>query len=104
MPPKSQLTFLNQPAGSPTLVSTEFGEPENPLYQFGTPSEKFGAKQETASSGTTFGGEAARPPMRVPRSVELPRSLAPAGRPGATLVTRQLWEGTVTEIKEDGFI
>lgn len=46
--------------------------------------------------------------MQAPRSVsigvEKPITLAAALSHGSTLQTRQLWDGTVTEIRSDGFI
>jgi hypothetical protein len=114
MHPKSQTTFLTGQLNSSPAGNSTFYEMETPLYALGTPLPKTAASQ--LQSGTSISlegmqsagspdtqGLGAKPISQVPISVALPKP-RPIISGGPIFQTRQLWEGTITEVRNHGFV
>ncbi len=103
MPQMSPTTFLIGQEEASSLPLSESGEIAPVIYQYGrlTP---LGASQEvpfTETAGSARGQERPDLPTRV--SLRPPLRVT-TKRKSSTLQTRQLWEGTITEVRRDGFV
>lgn len=114
MPQEWSITFSagQEPAGNGNQDTTPAIAADSPIYEFGaTPS--VGANQSSPSEGTFSPPQASVGP---PSLTESPNPVIPSGVtfrprlkfavPGRSprLKTRQLWEGTITEVLNGGFM
>jgi hypothetical protein len=116
MKPKESFDTFSRGQNEPSknIVSTTAAASSgHPVFEYASTSA-LGAYQPTSQQGST-----AAPPLdsaklststetenfrpEIPRGVAIPPKFKPI-RPGrnASLLTRQLWEGTVTELRDDG--
>ena len=107
MPPKSQITSF--PPSSNRTSSDEIRKTQV-LFEYGLPSLSYGDEFESDQSSTLTskaagisGWESTVEP--VPRSVKVePEVPQMSKEPGRTLQIKQLWEGTVTELRGENFL
>jgi hypothetical protein len=106
MPPKSRSTSFLQSSDRST---DQFGQTQL-LFEFGLP-QSYGNESEADQSNTLNQSESASLGMQesvaepVPRSVKVgPKELKMAKETGRTLQIKQLWEGTVTELRDRTFL
>jgi hypothetical protein len=94
-----------------TKDTTLVGGSDEPIYTFGGVAPT-GASQPSPTRSTFFLSQGPREPAfltegqdpSIPSGVTFPPSLKLGGKGReATLKTRQLWEGTITEVREGGF-
>jgi hypothetical protein len=114
MPRESSTTFSagQRPASDNSQDTTGVVVPDSPIYEFAT-KPRFGASQSSPSEWTFSSSQASpetdslsgtrNPAIPTSATVRPRLNLAVPGR-DPKLKTRQLWEGTVTEIQNDGFI
>jgi hypothetical protein len=99
MPPKFQITFLTGQS-----IKTFAGATPRPLIQFDSmPSSLEDTNRERDQAGTAQLADDV--PPHVPSAVLLePPIPAVLKGDGPSLQIRQLWEGTVTELRDEGFV
>jgi hypothetical protein len=110
MPPRSQITSF--PPSSNRTSGDEIRKTQV-LFEFGLPSLSYGDELESDQSNTLTASQSESASLSVPentvepvpRSVkvgpEVPQMSKEAGR---TLQIKQLWEGTVTELRGNNFL
>ena len=110
MPPKSQITSFLQ--SSNRTSSDEIGKTQV-LFEFGLPSLTYGNELEPDQSSTVTANLGVSAPLSVqqasaepvPRSVKVgPEEPQMSKEAGRTLLIKQLWEGTVTELRGETFL
>src|ERR1017187_6362979 len=102
MPPKLLTTFL---AG--LKANTSFGDDiRQPLFDFGPSPSFLGDSESAPSQSTAVTADSREMSAQLPRGAALLPRITPqmviGG--GSTLQTRQLWEGTVTEVGDNEFV
>lgn len=109
---ESLITFS---LGQPKLVdvasnSTEPAAPAGPLYEFGavplSGAEQVSLDSVAASSSISLNGAlSTRDAVKIPSGADFAPRLKLGSRGRASILkTRQLWEGTVTEVRKTGFV
>jgi hypothetical protein len=105
MPPKLLATFLSGLKGSTSFGAEQTDDSIKPLFDFGSPDMASDSKnappEPTAVSPRSFDMSAS-----IPRGAAFATTITPQMRmgQGPTLQTRQLWEGTVTEVRDNEFV
>src|SRR5258708_37940616 len=94
MHPKSQIMSLTGQPGSSTATSIQL---QRPVYELA--SEELRVSQNRSEALTISEDQ-----RSVSVGVERPVSLTAALSYGSTLQTRQVWDGTVTEVRSDSFL
>jgi hypothetical protein len=98
MPQESLITSL---AGQAQTTSTEVGaDNSSTIFEFG--SEPLGASQKAPAPETAKVLERPMPPLATAIRLQPPLETK-LWRRVSTLQTRQLWEGTVSELRNDAF-
>lgn len=109
MPPKSQITYWLGPANktfSEQIRDTQL------LFEFGVAPSFYGNRSESPNTVAADQIESSPPtgPMnegdgtQVPRSVRVKPSVPEVKEKGPSLLIKQLWEGTVTEVRGETFV
>jgi hypothetical protein len=109
MPPKSQITYL---LGPPNKTSSDQVRDTQWLFEFGNVPSFYGNRAESQNTVAADQIESSPPtfPMRegggaqVPRSVRVKPSVPETREKGPSLLIKQLWEGTVTEVCGGTFV
>lgn len=103
MPQMSPTTFLIGQEQVSSLASSQSGEIDPVIYQYGQLSP-LGASQEIRFTENAS-SEKEQHRLYIPTRVSLrPPLRVTTRRKSSTLQTRQLWEGTITEVRRDGFV
>jgi hypothetical protein len=103
MPPKLLATFLTGLKASTFFGPGQTDDSSKPLFELGpAPSDSMNAPlgpTEVSSDSYTMSAS-------VPRGAAFAATITPQMRigQGPTLQTRQLWEGTVTEVRDNEFV
>jgi hypothetical protein len=107
MPPKSQISSL---PGLPNRTSGDDIRDTQLLFEFGVPSFSWGGSLLTLAPGQTENSLPTTPTTantsaQVPRSVRVEPSVPETTRgKGPNLLIKQLWEGTVTQVRGETFV
>src|SRR5258708_4894257 len=116
MPEESSTTFSTglESTNDTSLISTALPVPSSPLFEFGPASATIGASQNSPRIGaSTFAPQTQSQDssleqagsLPIPKKATIPPRLKLAGiGRSPRLKTRQLWEGTVTQILDNGFV
>lgn len=109
MPPKSQSTYS---LGPPNKTSSDQIRETQLLFEFGNVPSLYGNRAE--SQNTVVADQIESPPptsptgegdgAQVPRSVQVKPSVPETRQKGPSLLIKQLWEGTVTEVHGATFV
>jgi hypothetical protein len=109
MPPKSQITYL---LGPPNKTSSDQIRDTQLLFEFGNVPSVYGNRAESQSTVVADQIESSPPTSptsegdgaQVPRSVRVKPSVPETKQKGPSLLIKQLWEGTVTEVYGGTFV
>lgn len=106
MPPKLLTTFLTGLKASTSFGAVLTDDFSKPLFDFGPPPDVLSDSKNAKSEPTAVTLNSSDMSAPVPRGAAFAATITPQmliGR-GSTLQTRQLWEGTVTEVRANDFV
>lgn len=102
MPPKSQITSFLQ---SSDRTSSHDIRQTQLLFEFGMPIKSDHSNDQNQNDTAPLSAQENAPPVEpVPRSVKVGPEIPQIAKEGRTLQIKQLWEGTVMELRRGTFL